>query len=139
MVASTSASPSAGHRRECSIAAEAAGNYVSIHLDNGCTKLMRATLSGLLAALFQHGFARVHRGWLVHPDRVQAVEPTGTGDYRLMMPNGLLVPMSRRYPAALAMLRERPSTRSIWSIIRSNALVGSDEEARENNDVELGP
>ncbi len=91
------------------LAAEAAGNYVSIHLDDGCTRLMRATLSGLLAALSQHGFARVHRGWLINPDRVQAMEPTGTGDYRLVMPNKLVVPMSRRYPAALAMLRQRPS------------------------------
>ena len=89
------------------VAAEAAGNYVSVHLNDGSTKLMRTTLSGLLDVLAQHGFVRVHRGWLVNPDRVQAMEPTGAGDWRLVLTNKLLIPMSRRYPASVQEMRRR--------------------------------
>jgi hypothetical protein len=87
------------------VAAEAAGNYVTILLSDGQCPLMRTTLTALEATLSPHGFLRVHRGWLVHPAHVRIVEPTGTGDYRLTLSNGTTTPLSRRYPDAVRTLR----------------------------------
>lgn len=87
------------------VAAEAAGNYVTILLSDGRRPLMRTTLTALEATLAPHGFLRVHRGWLVHPAQVRIVEPTGTGDYRLTLSGGTTTPLSRRYPDAVRALR----------------------------------
>jgi len=88
------------------VAAEAAGNYVTILLRNGDRPLMRTTLTALEATLAPQGFLRVHRGWLVNRAHVRVVEPTGAGDYRLELACGVTAPLSRRYPAAVRALRE---------------------------------
>jgi DNA-binding LytR/AlgR family response regulator len=88
------------------VAAEAAGNYVTILLRNGDRPLMRTTLTALEATLAPRGFLRVHRGWLVNRAHVRVVEPTGAGDYRLELACGVTAPLSRRYPAAVRALRE---------------------------------
>lgn len=87
------------------LAAESSGNYVTIRLQDGREKLMRATLAQVESLLTGHGFLRVHRSWLINPGHVREITPTGAGDYRVVMDSGLLVPLSRRYPQAARSLR----------------------------------
>jgi hypothetical protein len=79
------------------LAAEAAGNYVSLLLQDGQQHLTRRTLGQLAADLAPHGFMRVHRSWLVNAAHVCAMEPTGAGDFRLILTRGTVVPLSRRH------------------------------------------
>jgi len=87
------------------ISARSAGNYVEFHLADGRRPLMRATLAGVEAALAPHGFLRTHRSWLVNPQRVRALEPEGSGDWRVALEGGGEAPLSRRFPQALEALR----------------------------------
>lgn len=108
--------PSAAHRperflvrklrREFLIAAadiewlQAEGNYVGLHV-NGHDYLLRSTLSDLLAQLDPARFVRVHRSHAVNLDRIAEIEPLDSGDARLKMKDGSMVPCSRRYRDAL--------------------------------------
>ena len=89
------------------LAAEASGNYVELILADGRRPLVRTTLAKAEAALSPHGFVRTHRSWLVRSDRVQAIEPTGSGDHVLRLDGGVSAPLSRRFPQALRAVRER--------------------------------
>jgi DNA-binding LytR/AlgR family response regulator len=91
------------------LAAKAAGNYVEFVLRDGRRPLMRAPMAAVEAALTPNGFLRTHRSWLVNAERVRALSPAGSGDFRLDLDCGLTVPLSRRYPKALARLRSEPS------------------------------
>jgi hypothetical protein len=88
-------------------AAEACGNYVELKLADGARPLVRATLAAAEAELAPYGFVRTHRSWLVRADRVTALAPTGAGDHLVTLASGLSAPLSRRFPASLATLRER--------------------------------
>ena len=79
---------------------QAQGNYVGLHV-NGHDYLLRATLTDLLAQLDPVRYARVHRSYAVHLDRIREIEPTDGGDARLHMHDGSQVPCSRRYRANL--------------------------------------
>lgn len=79
---------------------QAQGNYVGLHV-NGHDYLLRATLTDLLAQLDPARYARVHRSYAVHLDRIREIEPTDGGDARLHMRDGTQVPCSRRYRANL--------------------------------------
>lgn len=87
------------------LAVRSAGNYVEFLLVGGELSLMRTTLTRLADELGSHGFLRVHRSWLVNPAHVRALAPEGSGDYALTLSGGQPVPLSRRYPDALAALR----------------------------------
>jgi hypothetical protein len=87
------------------VCAQAAGNYVEFQLADGRRPLMRAPLSQIEAALAPHAFIRTHRSWLVNAARVRALQPAGSGDFRLELAEGLCAPLSRRFPEALAKLR----------------------------------
>jgi hypothetical protein len=89
------------------LAAESAGNYVTIMLADGTRPLMRGTLASLQATLAPHGFLRTHRSFVVNPRYVRLMEPTGAGDYRLTLEGGITVPVSRRYEAAREQLTKR--------------------------------
>jgi hypothetical protein len=89
------------------LAAESAGNYVTIMLADGTRPLMRGTLAGLQETLAPHGFLRTHRSFVVNPRYVRMMEPTGAGDYRLTLEGGITVPVSRRYEAARESLAGR--------------------------------
>jgi hypothetical protein len=92
------------------VAAESAGNYVTILLSDGRKKLMRATLGQTEAELAAHGFLRVHRSWVVNPGFIREIDRTESGDHRLALHGGLAVPMSRRYKqAAQTVLKRQPS------------------------------
>jgi DNA-binding LytR/AlgR family response regulator len=86
------------------LAAASAGNYVEFHLADGRKPLMRAALSAVEGELAAPGFVRTHRSWLVNAARVTGLKPAGSGDYTVEL-GALEVPLSRRFPEALARLR----------------------------------
>jgi len=64
---------------------------------------VRQTLKELEARLDPHGFARVHKGYLVNLDHVAEVAPWFSGTYLIRMADEKhsQIPMSRRYAAHL--------------------------------------
>jgi DNA-binding LytR/AlgR family response regulator len=86
------------------LAIASAGNYVEFVLRDGRRLLMRSPLSAIEDELAPHGFLRVHRSWLVNPARMTELAPEGSGDYTVKL-GDLSVPLSRRFPDALAKLR----------------------------------
>ncbi|BFI94835.1 MAG: LytTR family DNA-binding domain-containing protein [Rhodanobacter sp.] len=82
---------------------QAAGNYVNLHV-RGRDYPMRSTMAGIEARLDPARFLRVHRGYCVNLDYLAEIEPLDTGDARLRLRDGTMIPCSRRYRAAL---RER--------------------------------
>lgn len=82
---------------------QAAGNYVNLHV-RGRDYPLRSTMAGIEARLDPARFLRVHRGYFVNLDYLAEIEPLETGDARLLMRDGMKIPCSRRYRAAL---RER--------------------------------
>lgn len=86
------------------VAVTSAGNYVEFVLRDGRRPLMRAPLSQIESRLAPNGFVRVHRSWLVNPGRMTSLRPDGSGDYTVEL-GQLTVPLSRRFPDALARLK----------------------------------
>jgi hypothetical protein len=86
------------------LAIASAGNYVEFVLRDGRKLLMRSPLSALEEELGPRGFLRTHRSWLVNSARMTALKPEGSGDYTVEL-DALAVPLSRRFPEALAKLR----------------------------------
>jgi hypothetical protein len=91
------------------LAIASAGNYVEFVLKDGRKLLMRSPLSALEKELSPRGFLRTHRSWLVNAGQMTALKPEGSGDYAVEL-GAVTVPLSRRFPAALAKLRG-PDTR----------------------------
>jgi hypothetical protein len=86
------------------LAVSSAGNYVEFALADGRRLLMRSPLSAVESDLTGHGFVRTHRSWLVNESAVTGLNPEGSGDYGVRL-GSLNVPLSRRFPDALARLR----------------------------------
>jgi hypothetical protein len=86
------------------LAIASAGNYVEFVLMDGRRLLMRSPLSALENELGPRGFLRTHRSWLVNAVQMTALKPDGSGDYTVEL-GSLAVPLSRRFPEALAKLR----------------------------------
>jgi hypothetical protein len=86
------------------LAVASAGNYVEFALRDGRRVLMRSPLSAVEAEFAAHGFVRVHRSWLVNAMQMTGLKPEGSGDYTVEL-GALNVPLSRRFPEALAKLR----------------------------------
>lgn len=87
------------------LAARSAGNYVEFVLADGRKPLMRSSLAGIESELVPLGFVRTHRSWLVNAARVTELRPEKSGDYGVRL-GELAVPLSRRFPEALARLRQ---------------------------------
>jgi DNA-binding LytR/AlgR family response regulator len=90
------------------LAISSAGNYVEFALRDGRRLLMRSPLSSLESELAGRGFVRTHRSWLVNEKAVTGLSPEGSGDYDVSL-GSLNVPLSRRFPDALARLRNGAS------------------------------
>ena len=86
------------------LAVRSAGNYAEFLLSDGRRPLMRTSLGGLQGRLEPQGFVRTHRSWLVNAARVTGLRPEGSGDYAVELGN-VDVPLSRRFPTALSVLR----------------------------------
>jgi hypothetical protein len=82
---------------------QASGNYVNLHV-RGRDYPLRVTMAGIEARLDTQHFVRVHRSYVINLDFLVEIEPLDTGDARLLMRDGVKIPCSRRYRAAL---RER--------------------------------
>jgi hypothetical protein len=82
---------------------QAAGNYVNLHL-RGRDYPLRTTMAAIEERLDPARFVCVHRSYLVNLDFLAEIEPLDTGDARLKLRDGAIVPCSRRYRAQL---RER--------------------------------
>jgi LytTr DNA-binding domain len=83
------------------LAVRSAGNYVEFLLADGRRPLMRATLAETAHQLTPHGLARTHRSWLVNKRRIAQIEPAGSGDFKLMLGEGVEAPLSRRFKGAI--------------------------------------
>ena len=86
------------------LAVTSADNYVEFVLADGRRLMMRKPLSAIETELEPHGFLRTHRSWLINAPRMTALKPEGSGDYTVEL-GALTVPLSRRFPEALAKLR----------------------------------
>lgn len=86
------------------LAVRSAGNYAEFVLADGRRPLTRSSLSAVSEQLAPHGFVRSHKSWLVNKARVTGLKPEGSGDYAVEL-GDLEVPLSRRFPEALAALR----------------------------------
>lgn len=79
---------------------EAADNYVRLHLA-GRVVLLREPLGHLVDRLDPQRFVRVHRSHAVQLDRVRELASGERGDARLSLTDGTVLPVSRRFRAAL--------------------------------------
>jgi hypothetical protein len=87
------------------LAISSAGNYVEFFLADGRRLLMRSPLRSVESELGPRGFVRTHRSWLVNGKKVTTLRPDGSGDYTVEL-GQQAVPLSRRFPDALAKLRD---------------------------------
>lgn len=79
---------------------EAAENYVNLHV-RGRVYPLRSTMTAIQERLDPQRFVRVHRSHMVNVDFLEQIEPLETGDARLRLKSGSVVPCSRRYREAL--------------------------------------
>ena len=79
---------------------QASANYVNLRV-RGRDYPLRSTMAALEPRLDPARFVRVHRSYMVNLDCLQEIEPLESGDARLRMRDGSLVPCSRRYRSAL--------------------------------------
>lgn len=82
---------------------QASGNYVNLHVGKRSYPL-RGTMTGIEQQLDPACFSRVHRSCIVNLDQISEIEPLETGDARIRLKSGAVLPCSRRFRAAL---RER--------------------------------
>lgn len=80
--------------------AEAAGNYVELHLAGG-SHLQRQTLSSLEDQLAALGFVRIHRSRLVNRHRVRSISGNDSGDFTVTLDDGREIGGGRRWREAL--------------------------------------
>jgi DNA-binding LytR/AlgR family response regulator len=73
---------------------ESAGDYVRLHLRDGASHLLRVAMATLEEEWSDHGFARIHRSYLVSLRDVSEVESDGTRTTVRVL--GELLPVSRR-------------------------------------------
>ena len=74
--------------------AEAADNYVVLHLGSG-RLMVRETMSALEGRLGRVSFARVNRSAIVHLDQIREIQPAQHGDYTVVLRDGTKLPLSR--------------------------------------------
>lgn len=78
----------------------AAGNDVNLRV-KGRDYPLRSTIAALEAALDPGLFVRIHRGAIVNLRHVVHIEPVDSGDARVAMGDGTVLPCSRRHKAKL--------------------------------------
>lgn len=82
---------------------KAAANYAEVHTATRSI-FARTTLTSLEQELKAAGgrHVRIHRSYLVNPEAVSAITPTGEGDVTVKLATGEELPGSRRFREALA-------------------------------------
>src|SRR3546814_4120986 len=79
---------------------QAAGNYVNLRV-RGHDYPLRITIAGIEAKLDPARFARIHRSYVANLDQVASIEPLDTGDARVHLKDGTVLPCSRRHREGL--------------------------------------
>lgn len=79
---------------------QASGNYVNLRVREHDYPL-RSTIAGIESKLDPRRFARIHRSYIVNLDHVTSIEPLDTGDARVHLKDGSVLPCSRRQRDAL--------------------------------------
>ena len=79
--------------------AEAAANYVKLHLAGG-THLIRESMTALESQLDPRRFVRVHRSAIVNVDQIREIQPWFSGDQVLVLRSGARIKLSRTYRKA---------------------------------------
>lgn len=75
---------------------QAAGNYVNLRVRRHDYPL-RSTMSGIESKLDPARFVRIHRSYIVNIDLIDSIEPLDSGEARVRMQDGDILPCSRRY------------------------------------------
>lgn len=75
---------------------QAAGNYVNLRV-RGHDYPLRSTLAGIEGRLDPDRFVRVHRSYIVNLVRLASIEPLDSGDARLHLHDGVVLPCSRTH------------------------------------------
>lgn len=78
-------------RKDDIIYIESEGNYVNIYIKSRCEKI-RETLSNMEKELFQRGFVRCHKGYIVN---AKCIDKVTSGE--LLLNNGIHIPVGRNY------------------------------------------
>jgi two-component system LytT family response regulator len=78
----------------------AAGNYIEVHAGNNI-HLIREPLTKFIAQLDATEFLRVHRSHVVRVGFIAELRPMFHGDYELVLRDGSVLALSRRYKALL--------------------------------------
>lgn len=79
---------------------QASANYVNLRV-RGHDYPLRSTIAGIEPRLDPSRFARIHRSYIVNLDQVVSIEPLDTGDARVHLKDGGVLPCSRRQREAL--------------------------------------
>jgi len=79
---------------------QASGNYVNLRV-RGHDYPLRSTIAGVEAKLDPRLFVRIHRSYIVNLDHLASIEPLDTGDARVHLKDGGVLPCSRRQRDAL--------------------------------------
>lgn len=87
---------------------EAAGNYAKLHVKRE-SHLIRETMNGLESKLNPDKFLRIHRSTLVNIDCIKELHPLFSGDYTVLLKNGVELTLSRNYRDRLLELFEKSS------------------------------
>ncbi|GAA5074449.1 hypothetical protein GCM10025759_16830 [Lysobacter panacisoli] len=82
---------------------QASGNYVNLRV-RGHDYPLRCTMAAIEERLDPSRFARIHRSYMVNLGQVASIEPLDTGDARVHLSDGTVLPCSRRHRD---LLRER--------------------------------
>lgn len=85
---------------------QAAGNYANLHV-RGKVYPLRSTLAELETRLDPTRYVRVHRSHLVNVERIASIEPLDSGDARIHLHDGTVVPCSRRQREPLRLATAR--------------------------------
>jgi len=96
---------------------EANGNYVTVYANATCYQV-RGSLAGVTARLDARRFVRIHRCQVVNLDHVREIQPWGHGDYRVVLDDGGVVNLSRRYRAALDRVLDPAAVRACGGAAR---------------------
>ena len=83
------------------VSVSSAGNYVEYELTDRRKHLIRSTLRAELSRLAPSGIVRVHRTRLINPKRIVALEWGPSGDFKVRLDSGEVVPGSRRFKSAI--------------------------------------
>jgi len=79
---------------------QAAGRNVVLHLGPESYRV-HESMQAVEQSLDPRSFVRVHRSRIVNLDRIRAIYPWASGDFRILMQDGSVVNFSRRYRSRL--------------------------------------